>query len=148
MSFQEKRSIVSLFSNLLISILYLIYILKYHSTTNPLNNNDLAFWGGLILLLVPVKVFGKVVIHIIFIIINKIVTNEDEPNFSDELDKLIELKSLKIAFIIFMSGFVLSMAAIVVGYTASTMFVLLISSLILSEVAGDLSQIYFYRKGF
>jgi hypothetical protein len=40
------------------------------------------------------------------------------------------------------------MAAIVVGYTASTMFVLLISSLILSEVAGDLSQIYFYRKGF
>ncbi|MAT57434.1 MAG: hypothetical protein CMF23_05630 [Ignavibacteriae bacterium] len=148
MSFQEKRSIVSLFSNLLISILYLIYILKYHSTTNPLNNNDLAFWGGLILLLVPVKVFGKVVIHIIFLIINKIVTNEDEPNFSDELDKLIELKSLKIAFIIFMSGFVLSMAAIVVGYTASTMFVLLISSLILSEVAGDLSQIYFYRKGF
>lgn len=148
MSFQEKRSIVSLFSNLLISILYLIYILKYHSTTNPLNNNDLAFWGGLILLLVPVKVFGKVVIHIIFLIINKIVTNEDEPNFSDELDKLIELKSLKIAFIIFMSGFVLSMAAIVVGYTASTMFILLISSLILSEVAGDLSQIYFYRKGF
>lgn len=148
MSFQEKRSIVSLFSNLLISILYLIYILKYHSTTNPLNNNDLAFWGGLILLLVPVKVFGKVVIHIIFLIINKIVTNEDEPNFSDELDKLIELKSPKIAFIIFMSGFILSMAAIVVGYTASTMFVLLISSLILSEVAGDLSQIYFYRKGF
>lgn len=148
MSFQEKRSIVSLFSNLLISILYLIYILKFHSTTNPLNNNDLAFWGGLILLLVPVKVFGKIVIHIIFLIINKIVTNEDEPNFSDELDKLIELKSLKIVFIIFMSGFVLSMAAIVIGYTASTMFVLLISSLILSEVAGDLSQIYFYRKGF
>jgi len=148
MSFQEKRSIVSLFSNMLISILYLIYILNYHSSTNPLNNDDLAFWGGLILLLVPVKVFGKVVIHIIFLIINKIVANEDEPNFNDELDKLIELKSLKNVFIIFMSGFVLSMAAIVIGYTASTMFILLISSLIISEAAGDLSQIYFYRKGF
>ena len=54
---------------------------------------------------------AQIIIHIIFAIINKMVTNEDMPTTDDERDKLIELKSIRISHWIFTIGFMLAMGS-------------------------------------
>ena len=54
---------------------------------------------------------AQIIIHIIFAIINKMVTNEDMPTTDDERDKLIELKSTRISHWIFTIGFMLAMGS-------------------------------------
>ncbi|MBU2491413.1 MAG: hypothetical protein KJ571_02240 [Bacteroidetes bacterium] len=148
MSFQEKRNLVSLLSNLLISIIYFVYVIQNYVSGSLTDITDFRFWGAVILILIPVQIVGKIILHIIFTIINKIITNEDEPSFSDELDKLIELKAARNSLILFMIGFVISMASLVIGMPIALMFIILILSLISSEVIWDVSHLYLYRKGF
>lgn len=148
MSFQEKRNLVSLLSNLLISIIYFVYVIQNYVSGSLTDITDFRFWGAVILILIPVQIVGKIILHIFFTIINKIITNEDEPSFSDELDKLIELKAARNSLILFMIGFVISMASLVIGMPIALMFIILILSLISSEVIWDVSHLYLYRKGF
>lgn len=148
MSFQEKRNLVSLLSNLLISIIYFVYVIQNYVSGSLTDITDFRFLGAVILILIPVQIVGKIILHIFFTIINKIITNEDEPSFSDELDKLIELKAARNSLILFMIGFVISMASLVIGMPIAIMFIILILSLISSEVIWDVSHLYLYRKGF
>lgn len=148
MSFQEKRNLVSLLSNLLISIIYFVYVIQNYVSGSLTDITDFRFLGAVILILIPVQIVGKIILHIFFTIINKIITNEDEPSFSDELDNLIELKAARNSLILFMIGFVISMASLVIGMPIAIMFIILILSLISSEVIWDVSHLYLYRKGF
>ena len=90
---------------------------------------------------------AKIILHIIFSIINRIATNENEPAFADELDKLIDLKATRITHYTFSMGTVLAMGSLAIGMTPNTMFVIFIGSAFLSEVAGQISQLIYYRRG-
>ena len=147
MFFQEKRNIVSIISTILITAVYYLYVYYNYIIEDPEIINNVKFWATVIIVMIPVQIIFKIIIHIIFTIVNKIATNEDEPPFSDELDKLIELKSLRNAFIVFMAGFALSMASQLIDMGISTMFITLLSALLLSEITGDCTQIYYYRRG-
>lgn len=61
--------------------------------------------------MIPIAIVAQIIIHIIFAIINKMVTNEDMPTTDDERDKLIELKSIRISHWIFTIGFMLAMGS-------------------------------------
>ena len=61
--------------------------------------------------MIPIAIVAQIIIHIIFAIINKMVTNEDMPTTDDERDKLIELKSTRISHWIFTIGFMLAMGS-------------------------------------
>ncbi len=147
MSYQEKRSIVSLASTLLTTILYSIYVYNDYYATDFSSASLTQFWAATILILIPVLMVFKIVIHIIFNIINKIATNEDEPKFTDELDKLIELKSTRNTHILMMVLFLLSMVTLIAGMSLSTFFVTLAFAMVGSCILNDVSQIYFYRRG-
>jgi hypothetical protein len=148
MSYQERRSIVYLLSDILISAVYFAYMSQRYPEGDAYSPEVFRFWGSLILILIPVSAVAKIVIHIIFTIINTITTNEEEPSFMDERDKLIELKATQNSLYVFVTGFLLAMISVVIEQPPSTMFILLILGGLTSSLVSDLSQFYFYRRGF
>lgn len=145
MSYQEKRSLVSLFSNVLIFGIYYWYLLQISEQNSP--PDELRFWSAAILVLLPVLIVCKLVIHMLFNIVNTIATNEREPAFTDELDRLITLRAVRNFCFVFSAGFFLSMGALAIGMPLRTMFEILLFTVIAAGVTIDLSQLYFYRKG-
>jgi hypothetical protein len=147
MYYHEKRALVSSISSALILGFYSLYVYHRYMAGNPEILNDFKFWGKAFLVLIPISIVVQIIIHIVFIIINKIVTNEDAPMITDERDKLIELKSIRISHWIFISGFLLAMGSLAIEMPTWVMFVTLIYSGFIAAVAADFSKIYFYRKG-
>jgi hypothetical protein len=89
----------------------------------------------------------RLVIEIIFIIINWIVTKEKAPSFADELDKMIELKAMRVSYFVFILGFLLAMGSLVVQKTPSSMFIIMFLSGFIADAAGIIWRLYLYRKG-
>lgn len=148
MSYQEKRSLVSLFSSILIAVVYSAYMLQRLPQADPYSAEVLRYWGSFLLILIPVAIVAKVIIHILFSIINTISTREDEPSVTDERDRSIELKANTNSLYVFMIGFLLAMASLVVDQPPTTMFIILIAAGVLSEAVGNISEFFFYRRGF
>lgn len=147
MLFQEKRNLVSLLSTLLIFTIYSLYVLQKYQEGSFHASNEYRFWGAFILILIPVSIIAKVIIHIVFSIINTIATKEKEPLITDELDRLIYLKSTRNSHYVFIIGFLLSMIPLVMDQPPYVMFILLIGSGLLSELVGNITQLYLYRRG-
>jgi hypothetical protein len=147
MSYQEKKNIVSLLGTILVFGLYCLYVFQKYPVGSLDSTETFRYWGAFILVLIPVSIVAKIIITIVFNIIHRITTNEVEPSFSDELDKLIELKATKNSHYVFTLGFLLAMGSLVMEMPHSAMFIILISSGFLSEMAGVITQLYLYRKG-
>ena len=144
---RENQITVSLISTIIILIAYIIWVYNRHIADSPETLNDLQFWGRSFLILIPVMIVAQIIIHIIFAIINKIITRQDIPSKTDEMGQLIELKSLRISRWVQSVFFILAMAALAMNYEIWVMFVLLIASCFLSTIVESLAQIYYYRKG-
>jgi len=147
MSYQEKKISVSIISSILIFTLYTLYAINKAEEGSITSASDFSFWGSFILVLLPVSIIAKIIIHIGFVIFNKIATNEDEPSFEDELDKIIELKADRISLYVFFFGFILSMIPLVTDLPTYLTFLVLILFGFLSDLLGRIAQLYFYRKG-
>ncbi|MBK8808256.1 MAG: hypothetical protein IPO21_17175 [Bacteroidales bacterium] len=89
----------------------------------------------------------QIIVHIVFAIINKIVTQEDLSSISDERDKMIELKAVRIAHWIFIIGFMLSMGFLAMGKEIWVMLITLIASGFLASIISETAKLYFYRSG-
>jgi uncharacterized membrane protein len=146
-SYQEKKQIVSLFGAIAVFGAYCWNVyLRYHGAS--LEGAELFhFWGAAILILIPVTMVVRLVIEIIFIIINWIVTKEKAPSFADELDKMIELKAMRVSYFVFILGFLLAMGSLVVQKTPSSMFIIMFLSGFIADAAGIIWRLYLYRKG-
>ncbi|MBN2212974.1 MAG: hypothetical protein JW723_01910 [Bacteroidales bacterium] len=144
---KESQILVTMFSLILIPVIYALIVYNKYVPGNPDILNDLAFWGKRFIVLVPVMVVALIVIHIIFAIINKIVTNQDIPVITDEMDRLIDLKSIKISRWVTSVGFLLAFGSQAIGMQPWVMLATLISSCFLGGVVEGIVQIYFYRKG-
>ncbi|OAS15508.1 hypothetical protein [Paenibacillus oryzisoli] len=147
MSYQENKHIVSFISTVLIFSFYCWYVFQKVQDTNMDTMETLRFWAAAILILIPVSVVAKIIIAIIFNIIYRITTKEVEPSFSDELDKLIDLKATRNSHYVFTFGFLLAMGSLVMDMTPATMFIILIIAGFLSEMAGVFTSLYHYRRG-
>lgn len=147
MSYQEKKNIVSLISTLLISSLYSMYVFHMYQEGRFHSTDVLSFWGSFIIILIVVSIVAKIIINIIFNIIYRITTNEKEPSFYDELDKLIHYKAITVSHYVFVVGFVLAMGSMVMDMPIYVMFIILIFSGVISDVVGMITEIYLYRRG-
>lgn len=144
---KEKQVLVSLIASMLIIIFYSLYVYNRYIEGNPEIINDLRFWGRSFIVLIPVAIVIQIVIHILFAIINKVVTNEDIQDKDDERDKLIELKSLRVSYWVFIAGFMSAMGAVALGMELWVMFVIIIVSGFLSDLISSSMKIWYYRKG-
>ena len=147
MTYQEKKSIVSLVSAVLIFAAYSAYMYPRY----PEGAQDVAeafrYWGSFVLVLTVVSIIAHILISIVFNLVFRITTGEKEPTFADELDKLIDLKATRNSFFVFILGFLLAMGSLVVDQPAGVMFVILIVSGFVSDVTGSVTKLYHYRKG-
>ena len=147
MGHQEKQSIVSIIGSVLVIGFYSLYVYRNYIQADMELLNDFQFWGKSFLYLIPVAIVVQIVIHIVFAIANRIITQEDMPDFTDERDKLIELKSIRISHWLFIIGFMLAMGSLAIGMKPYVMFLTLISAGFLSSLASEVAKIIYYRKG-
>lgn len=145
---KEKQLLVSTLSNILILGSYTFYVYQQYVANNLTILNDPQFWGKAFLILIPVSIVAQIIIHILFAILTKMVTNEDLDTRRDERDKLIELKGIQVSHWTFILGFLLSMGSLALGMEIWVMFLTLILSGFFASILSDLTKFYFYRKGF
>lgn len=148
MGHQEKQSIVSIIGSIVVMGFYSMYVYRNYIAGDLEILNDFQFWGRSFLFLIPIAIVTQIVIHIVFAIANRIITREDIPGFSDERDKLIELKAIRISHWIFIFGFMTSMGSLALGMKPYAMFLILISSGFLASIASEVAKIVYYRKGY
>ena len=145
---KEKQILVTVINLFLIFGCYSLYVYNTYIVVNFNIINDFKFWAKVFLILIPVTIVSQIIIHIIFAIINKIVTNEDMSTLKDERDRLIDLKAVRISHWTSTAGFLLSMVSQLIGLPPYAMFLTLIASGFISGIATEVAKIYFYRKGF
>ena len=147
MTYQEKKSIVSLISAILIFVFYSLYMYPQHPEGGLESTETFRYWGSFVLILTVVSIVAHILISIIFNIVFRITTKEKEPKFADELDKLIDLKANRNSFFVFIIGFLLAMGSLVFYQPSQVMFMILIISGFLSDVTGSITKLYHYRRG-
>ncbi len=147
MSYQEKRSIVSLISTVLITVLYSAYMLQRYPDANAYSPEVFRFWGTFFLIFIVVTIVAKIVIYIVFNIFSAITANETEPSITDERDRLIELKSTRNSLYTFTFGFLIAMTALALDMSPTVMFIVLICAGTGSEIVSDISQFLYYQRG-
>lgn len=162
MSYQEKRTIVSIVAGILLLVAYCVYALN-KAQSGLARPDDLKFWAGTILIFIGIGIAATIVIQILFhimlsisVAVQKAIKGEKDETIEkaicsamveDEMDKLIELKSSRVAFIISGAGFV--SALLTVHFSGSIAALLNIS--FLSFMVGSLCEgfmnLYYYRRG-
>ena len=147
MSYQEIKNYVSLICTMLIFGGYCLYVYVNYGEQIVNSTAPLSFWGAVILILIPVSIVAKIIVSIVFVMIYRMVTKEQEPAFTDELDKLIELKASRVSYYVFIFGFLLSMCVLAMEWPLSVAFVILVFCGFLAEMADGVAQLYLYRKG-
>ncbi len=148
MSYQERRALVSLVETIVISVLYSAYMIQRYPAATPYSPEIFHFWGSFFLILIPVSIVAKIITAIIFAILNAIATREEEPPITDERDKLIELKAQTNGGYVFIIGFILAVGSLVISLPPAAMFIILLLAGMLSQIISDISQFYYYRRGF
>ena len=147
MNSKELKVVINIFSSSLIFLVYSLYVYFKKIQGNLEIINDPAFWGKTFLVFIPIAIVTMIIIYIIMAIVNKIVTNEDLDTKSDEMDKLIELRSLRVSHWSFTGGFILALGSQAIGMDLWVLFVVLFASGFLGSIAEGLTQIYYYKRG-
>ena len=147
MSFQQRQTIVSLLTTLLLAAIFFGYVLPRYPVGNPYSPAVFHFWGLAVVILIPVSIVANIVISIVFSIGFSMATHEKVASFADERDRFIEARAFRITVYVFMVGFLLAMGVLVVNQPPSVMFIVLMGSGYVAGLVGNVSQLYLYGKG-
>lgn len=147
MTYQEKKSIVSLISAIFIFISFCLYMYPQYPEGAVDSSETFRYWGFFVIILTGLSIVAHIVISIIFNIFFRITTKEQKPAFADELDKLIDLKANRYSFFVFIIGFVIAMGSLIIDQWSQMMFIILVVSGFSADVVGSLSKLYYYRRG-
>jgi hypothetical protein len=171
MSYQSKRAITSMVGGALILAAYCIYAFGRYSS-GVIAEGNLKFWAGTMLFFIGIGVVAEIVLEIVFHIAlsigiavkeqvcdqKEIDKNEQEIDerveatlkatvIEDEMDKLIELKSSQIGFILSGVGFVGALILLFVGYSAVVMLNVMFLSFLVGSLMEGAASLYFYGRG-
>ena len=147
MSYQEKQNIVNIFSGLLVTVIFGLLVYQRHLQGQFDLTEDFRTWGIVFLIFIGISVVVRIIIQIIFHIINAIATREEDVPKEDERDKLIKLKAMRNSYYAFTSGFVVSVVGLALGMPVHWIFLAFVASGLIAEILDNGSQIYYYRKG-
>ena len=147
MSYQVKQNIVNIFSGILITAFYALIIIQKQQEGQFNLKEDFDTWGVIFLIYIGVSIIARIIIQIVFHIINAIATREEKVPVTDERDKLISLKATRNSYYVFSSGFVLAVMSLAIGMPVYGIFIAFVATGLLAEITDNGSQIYYYRKG-
>ncbi|WP_208590233.1 hypothetical protein [Gracilibacillus suaedae] len=164
MSYHEKRAIASMITWTLILLAYCTYTFRKYQL-GVIATDDMKSWSSTILLFIGVGIVAAIIIQILFhILLSVAVTVQEKKRngtcddkeiqktiesdmVTDEMNQLIELKSMRIAFIVVAIGFVTALLSQVLNYSSTVMLNIMFVSFLIGSLSGELTQLYFYRKG-
>lgn len=149
MSYQERRTIMSMLSGLIIFVGYSLYVYQNYNDRLFGSEVDFRFWATAILMMIPVSIVARIVIHIIFSIVNEMASKEKDPKITDERDKLIDLRATRNSHYTFALGFMLGIISLLFeGTPTYMMFVYFVLFGFLSEMIEGITRLYYYKRGF
>jgi hypothetical protein len=148
MTFQEKEVMVNFGCILLIFIGYCVFLAQMIQNGTLTTTNDPAFWAGVMLKLIPIQIGANILVMIFFNIILTIIATDRIPEKSDELDKLIDMKSTTYGSYVFFIGFLIAMILAVFGLPAWMMFNMFIVYFFGMEFTWSFTHFRMYRRGF
>jgi len=155
MTYKSKRTITSIAAGILFLAAYLVYALGKNS---PAPEN-LKSWALTMLIFIGISVAVSVVIQILFHIAFSIGIAVKEGNareverivessmVEDEMDKLINLKSVHIGYICAGIGFVAALAALAFGASAVFALHILFGSFAGGSFVEGGVSVYLYERG-
>jgi len=164
MSYQVKRTITSIITGMLVLAAYCIYAFG-RSQPGAIGIDDLKSWAVAMLIFIGISVAASIIIQIIFHILLSVSiavmakvqdANSDEKEIEksigaemveDEMDKLVGLKSTRVAFVVAGIGFVAALVSLVLNYSPVVMLNILFISCNVSALFEGFAQLYYYRKG-
>ena len=150
MSIQVQKAVFNFVTTILLIGGYLFYVFGIQGDVNLSKVLDIQFWGIFILKLTVLMVVAKIILFILFAIFKKVKNrnmDEEDLEFMDERDKLIEMKSDRYSHWIAMFGFMVSMIPVSMGYSVHYMFITILIFGFVSALMSDVWKIYFYKKG-
>ncbi|MBU0936069.1 MAG: hypothetical protein KKI09_15825 [Spirochaetes bacterium] len=164
MSYQEKKTITSLVSGLVLMVAYAVNAwLRYRAGTAPAA--DLTLWAGLMLRYIGLGIIVTILVQILFHILLSVgvavkakIRDADcddkgiersikQEMVEDERDKLIQLKSLRSGFIMAGMGFFFALISLLLGHPPVVMLNIMFFSFYAGSLLEGLAQLYYYRKG-
>jgi len=164
MSYQEKRTIVSIITAALILAGYFFYALG-KVQAGVVIPGDLKFWAGTILLFIGIGIVVSIIIQIVFhillsiaIAVEKTIQNENCENadiertigveiIEDEMGKLIEMKSMRVGYFFTGIGFIIAMISLLANYSPVVMLNILYVSFSMGFIVEGFTQLYYFKKG-
>lgn len=164
MSYQEKRTITSTLTGILILAAYCIYAFgRVHA--GAVDPGNLKFWAVTMLIFIGIGVVVTIIIQIVFHILLSIsiavkgkIQNQEMDDqeiekqikaemVEDEMDKLIELKSNRVGFILAGAGFVAGLIILAFNGSLAVMLNILFISFNAGSILEGFAQLYYYKKG-
>lgn len=164
MSYQEKKTMVSMITAIIIFGAYCIYTYGKVQSVG-FDTDQMKFWAGTMLLFIGIGIVAAIVIQIIFHILlsialaiqekvrngeydDKEIEKTIELNMiADEMDKLIELKSDRVGYVVVGIGFITALASQLFNYSSAVMLNIIFVSFYSGLILGSLVQLYYYKKG-
>jgi hypothetical protein len=152
MYFQEKRTITFIITGIGILSAYCYHVFQKYSSGELSMTGDLNLWAKSMLIFIGAGIVISIVVSIVFNIISAVINeaNSHEQNdfyIEDEMDKLIELKSLRVSYILTGSGFMLSLIMLVMNKPAALMLNIMFISFSVGSIIEGFVKLYYYRKG-
>lgn len=153
MTYNEKKSVTNIFSSLFITVAYVIVI--YQKYLNGLldDSNIFRFWAIIILIFIPISIIARIIIMIIFHILESIVqasqgkSIDDEIDIVDERDKFIQMKAYATTMYIFIVGFILALVTQLFDISNHVFFIVLIIAGLITDLVSELLIIRSYKRG-
>lgn len=153
MSYQEKKSVTNIISSLLITTVYGVIMYQRYLNGSIEDSNIFRFWAIIILVFIPISIVARIIIMIIFHILESVVQAaqgkevEDSMSAIDERDKLVSMKSNSIAMYIFSLGFMVALVTQMFDVSNHVFFIVIIIFGLITDVTSESLMIRFYRRG-
>lgn len=160
MSYQSKKTIFSLVIGVSLLVAYCMYGLSKYNA-GAIAAGDVAFWAKTMLLFIGIGIVANIILQILFHIALSIgIAVKERENdekvinrkiaaemVEDEMDKLIQLKSLRVGFALAGAGFVGALFAIVFGRSVALALNVMYLSFNVGALAEGITSLYYYGKG-
>jgi len=158
MSYQEKRTFFSIVTGILILVAYCTYVVQKYQAGNLIAEDVILVFIGIG---IAVNIVGQIVFHILLAIqiaIKQKIENNDTSDqaieksinnemITDEMDDLIELKAMRLGFVISGIGFATGLFLLVFDYSVVMMLHVVFIAFSLGSICEGFLQMYYYRKG-
>jgi hypothetical protein len=149
MSYEEKNITVSLVSQSLIAVYYVINWFQMYQAGELVANRLFGLWTIVIAANITATIIASILTNILLTILEAIKSRKyEDPQFiADERDELIGLKGVRLSYFVFSIGVLISLLVFAFGNSPLMMVSLIIFFGVLAQIGGDLLRIYLYRRG-